>query len=179
MDQKELAPEIGNSEVPKIRLGKDGTKKYYFLGMLHRDPKEGPAIEVPGKNIIGDCYLRGVLLDEKWYQGRLYQCLEDVKSFIAGGHSEGPEVPSWVAQDKKQRPKAYYADDAAHGGEAIPRAIQKGIVPAKAPVNYLPMPDNKPKHKDRFNKLSDRVRGGNGKSLQDLYNELIAAAKNE
>ena len=158
MSKKELAPEIGEPDVPKIRIGKDGTKRYYFLGMLHRNPEAGPAIEEPGEESIGDCYSRGILLDEKWYKGKLYQCLEDVSAFIAEEKGTTITPPTVVG--------------GLGGGDAIPRKINPGVAPAKVEVHYMPIQDNKPKHKDRFNKLSDRVRGSSMKSLQDLYDKL-------
>ena len=75
------APEM-ESYTDKVRTSKDGTKRYYRNGLLHRDPYAGPAIEdVYGS---GTCYVNGIQVDAV-YLNRVY--FESNEAMIAASRT--------------------------------------------------------------------------------------------
>lgn len=152
-------PEMTYPHEPKIRTMRDGTRKHYAGGFLHRDPYEGPAVEKPGKNDVSDCYVRGILVDQKWYMGKLFASMDEVVQFQKeNGESEGTKP--------------------VLNGHGSLKSTNKnlGFVPEKKVPAYLPDPVQaaKPKKRDRFDKLADRVKGSGMQELQKLYAELSA-----
>ena len=143
-----------------IRIAADGTRSYYRLGMLNRDPYVGPAVERPGKNDISDCYVHGIIQDAKWYRGLRYSNQEDLDTALS----------------------ALSADNSVSrvSLEAL------GEVPNRKPIKYMEAVSTNllgnshtPKHKDKFGAMSERVKSG--KSLLDLktlYDKLVSE-KNE
>jgi hypothetical protein len=149
-------PEMTDPHEPKIRTLKDGTHKYYAGGFLHRDPYEGPAIEKPGYGEISDCYVRGIMVDQKWYKNKLYQNLDEVLK----------------AQKEEEGTKPILnGHGAAHSNKP-----SLGVKPDRPKVNYMPDPVQlaKPKKRDRFDQLAGRVRSDSMQDLQKLYAELAA-----
>jgi hypothetical protein len=158
MTSKMPVPEMTDSHEPKIRTMKDGTHKYYMGGFLHRDPYAGPAIEKPGANDISDCYVRGIMVDQKWYRHKLYQNLEEV---LAAQKEEGDSSGTKPVLN-------------GHGAVNNPNGGPKGITPSRPKVNYMPDPVQmaKPKKRDRFDQMAGRMKGDAMQDLQKLYAEL-------
>lgn len=167
MKSKELAPELGTQTDCLIRTAKDGTRRYYRNGKLHRNPYEGPAIERPGHDDISEYHVNGEILPQRFFHGLIFQTLEAVLRYKENTES---------AHSKVARANISV-------GSAKP--VDEGLAPPKNPkqVTYLPVitdeatPQTKVKHRDRFDKLSHRMKGTSMNDLQKLYDELSVEKK--
>ena len=158
MKSKELAPELGTQTDCLIRTAKDGTRRHYRNGKLHRNPYEGPAIERPGKDDISEYHVNGEILPQRFFHGLIFQTLDGVLRYqeqLKSAHSE-------IAMDNIR---------AEH-----PVTIDEGSAPRKVEPKYMPLP-SKVKNRDRFDKLSDRMKGTSMSDLQKLYDALSVEKK--
>lgn len=144
------APELSGNEVPKVRTCKDGTKRYYTNGILHREPTHGPAVEEPDGS--GDCYVQGVLQEAKWFCGRYFENQEALDVSIAPPEMRVEEIVEHTIASKNggKQPR-----------KPTPVYLKSGVSTATS---------SKPK--DPFNKLGARVHGSSMADLQTLYSAL-------
>jgi hypothetical protein len=145
-----LAPEM-MEETDKVRTLKDGSKRYYRNGMLHRDPYHGPAVEFPDGS--GDCYVNGIMVDAKYLHGIYFENDELRQAAVVQTVPQSMDtVTSKMPQLQPQLPP--------------PQRV-------KPEPKYLPsLATEKPKHRDRFDKMASRLKGNSMSDLQKLYAEL-------
>ena len=99
-----LQPDVGLSDIPLIRVKKDGTRVYYNEErLIHRDPNEGPAIEYEDGS--GPCYLRGA------ETGEVYESVVETV--------EAPSAPITLAD--------YLGVTTEENSRAIKRAESMGV----------------------------------------------------
>ena len=142
-----LAPELSDSDTPKVRTCKDGTKKYYMHGMLHREPTHGPAIEEPDGS--GECYVRGVKQDAVWFCGKYFGTQAELDASIAPPETSNEEITQVTIETFKRTPKP------------APIYLRSGV-----------STQSSTKPKDPFNKLGARVKGM--AELMTLYADLTS-----
>lgn len=111
MTRLDKAPELSSNDTPKVRTCKDGTKKHYLHGMLHREPTHGPAIEDTDGS--GPCYLSGELLTQLWYCGRYFISQEALDAELARVVTTSPAGLVVEAMKRTEKPSPKYMDAAS------------------------------------------------------------------